>query len=94
MEGASFREGFDRNSVRSSDYNAEEASAKPRAKSERVKKNISKSWHVFGRQKSVVQAPRFTMQFTTTSPRFTIKKHHKNAKTPAKTTLHPQNIFF
>jgi hypothetical protein len=36
----------------------------------------------FRPQKSVRQAPRFTTQFTTTSPRFTIKKHHKKAKTP------------
>src|ERR1700730_18747104 len=56
-------------------------------------KNISKIWRVFSRQKNVVQAPRFTTQFTTTSPRFTIKKTPKNTKPPAKTTLRHENFF-
>src|SRR5207302_6297989 len=41
----------------------------------------------FQHPKNVVQAPRFTTQFTTTSPRFTTTKHHKIAKPPAKTPL-------
>src|SRR6266851_4812990 len=48
----------------------------------------------FRRRKSVRQAPRFTTQFTTTSPRFTIKKHHKNSKTPCKNHAPPQKHFF
>jgi hypothetical protein len=48
---------------------------------------------IFTRQKSVVQTPRFTTQFTTTSPRFTITKHHKNTKTPCKNASSPQNKF-
>ena len=46
------------------------------------------------RRKSVRQTPRFTTQFTTTSPRFTIKKHHKNSKTPCKNDPPPQKHFF
>src|SRR5438270_10969983 len=47
----------------------------------------------FQHPKNVVQAPRFTTQFTTTSPRFPTIKHHKIAKPPAKTPPPSQKLF-
>jgi hypothetical protein len=44
--------------------------------------------------KRVVQAPRFTTQFTTTSPRLTITKHHKNDKTPLENHISTTETFF
>src|SRR6266852_6267602 len=92
----SFREVFRQELCRSSDYNAEGASgsSKPRVQSGTFPKKYFKKLAYFRRRKSVRQAPRFTTQFTTTSPRFTIKKHHKNAKTPCKTILHHKKHFF
>src|SRR6266852_248457 len=92
----SFREVFRQELCRSSDYNAEGASgsSKPRVQSGTFPKKYFKKLAYFRRRKSVRQAPRFTTQFTTTSPRFTIKKHHKNSKTPCKNHAPPQKHFF
>src|SRR5260370_8829548 len=92
----SFREVFRQEHCRSSDYNAEGASgsSKPRVQSGTFPKKYFKKLAYFRRRKSVRQAPRFTTQFTTTSPRFTIKKHHKNSKTPCKNHARPQKHFF
>src|SRR5216683_6796510 len=67
---------------------------RPHPNTEAVKKIYFKKEENFRRQESVRQAPRFTTQFTTTSPRFTIKKHHKNSKTPCKNHARPQKHFF
>jgi hypothetical protein len=48
----------------------------------------------FRRAKSVVQAPRSTTQFTTTSPRFTIAKHHKNHQNPLQKRPSTTKTFF
>src|SRR5262249_55430001 len=57
-------------------------------------KNILKSWRVFRPKKLWCNAPRFTTQFTTTSPRFTIKKTREKRKPPNKNhAFHHGNFF-
>jgi hypothetical protein len=121
-----FRGGCDRNSVSSSDYNAEwlrQAALLPlsfpslivippafllsfRSAAEEsavagspipeplhaAQKYLSKKRKIFAGQKSVHQAPLFTTQFTTTSPRFAITKTPQNAKTLQKPLSTTQNI--
>jgi hypothetical protein len=43
----------------------------------------------FSERKSAHQNTTFLTQFTTNSPRFTITKHHKNLKNPAKSPIRP-----
>jgi hypothetical protein len=62
------------------------------SKTEPAKKIIEKEEN-FRQPKSVLQKPRFTTQFTTTSPRFTIIKHHEIAQTPCKNASPPQKQF-
>jgi hypothetical protein len=49
-----------------------------------------KRWHVFRRQKTAINTPRFTTQSTTTSPQKHNTKTPLFAKTPSKNTLPPR----
>jgi hypothetical protein len=92
-----FQGGFDRNSVRSSDYNAEEASgsSKPRVKSGTIPKKILQKVGMFlGGEKVSIKhhdLPRNSPQLHHDLPS---QNTTKTQNPPAKTALHNKNIFF
>jgi hypothetical protein len=61
---------------------------------ENILEKFTEEWHVFRPRKATRNSPRFTMQSTTTSPRFTTTKHPKIRKPPVKTTSIPLPTFF
>jgi hypothetical protein len=54
-------------------------------------KKIQNLWHVFSTRKATINPPRFTTQFTTTSPQKTIVKHALFLKHPSKTPTKQQS---